>query len=78
MFDDNIEEFKEWLADNELQVRDTKEYGNGYLINLKQCPFSNEHTDGAYIFFKPKHIVARCHQIREYRKVKILEIRTYH
>lgn len=61
MFDDNIKEFKEWLADNELQVRDTKEYGNGYLINLKQCPFSKEHTDGAYIFFKPKHIVARCH-----------------
>lgn len=61
MFDDNIEEFQEWLAENELQVRDTKEYGNGYLINLKQCPFSNEHTDGAYIFFKPKHIVARCH-----------------
>lgn len=50
MFDDNIKEFKEWLADNELQVRDTKEYGNGYLINLKQCPFSKEHTDGAYIF----------------------------
>lgn len=67
MFDDNIEEFKEWLADNELQVRDTKEYGNGYLLNLKQCPFSNEHTDGAYIFLSQSislHVVIMIHARR--------------
>ena len=53
---ESLEEMEKWLDDNDIEVSEIKDWDNGNLLKLKECPFSNEHKDGAYIIYNSKCI----------------------
>jgi hypothetical protein len=51
-----------WLASHQIEVQKTGPWKDGQIWILARCPFSDAHTDGAYIFqFGDGAIGARCH-----------------
>lgn len=51
-----------WMDDYDIAVVQTKPWNDGMLYELKSCPWSEEHKDGAYIIQYPNGgISAGCH-----------------
>ena len=53
---------KQWLLSHHLAIASEKPYHGGMLYRLLTCPFSDAHTDGAYIVVFPDGgVLAACH-----------------
>ncbi|WFN37955.1 hypothetical protein L1994_02350 [Methanomicrobium antiquum] len=52
----------EWLRDNGIEIKTVKPWNGGTMYTLYECPFSDEHKDGAFaIQFESGAIFAGCH-----------------
>ncbi|WOF17336.1 hypothetical protein F1737_08805 [Methanoplanus sp. FWC-SCC4] len=52
----------EWLAGNNIGTKSVKPWKGGTMYTLSECPFSDEHRDGAFaIQFESGAIFAGCH-----------------
>lgn len=59
----SLDEFREWLTENGVNIIKEKPYKDGILLVPDVCPFNAEHTNrSAYIiWFANGHIVVGCH-----------------
>ncbi|MBN2734802.1 MAG: hypothetical protein JXQ82_08105 [Methanomicrobiaceae archaeon] len=52
----------EWLRDNGIEIKTVKPWKGGMMYTLYECPFSDEHKDGAFaIQFHSGAVFAGCH-----------------
>lgn len=60
--DDKNFDLEEFINRNNIEIKDTKSWGEATLYSLKSCPWSDRHDDGSYIIQFPNGAIsAGCH-----------------